>query len=329
MNDLAIVRDQGNGGYNLALGEPFFLSDTLDWTHNLKVNGPFYYPLFSGNKDLLEELNLIHPNKHIVITNGAKQAIAASLYAFKEVNGYTSAYVPAPHWVSYPTMLKSAGFMHEAVNEKRHTSRLLTIDTALNNPDGRIATDEVDLLDCAYAHEVYGYDASVMPKHRASIWSAAKLYGLSGLRIGYAVFEDTILAQKAALFVEITTSGVSAVSQQYMAKVLKHSRQYPEEMAQLYKDARKILMWNSEAFNEYIAPYCAILRGSSADNRGMFAYFKARDIKHFDKALKTAKVMIVNGSACGEKEDGWYRMSLGHRYKTTLEALKALSTALK
>ena len=77
MNDLAIVREQ-NGGYNLALGEPFFLIDTLAWTHNLQVNGPYYYPLFSGNKDLLEELKLLHPDKFIVVANGAKQAIAAA-----------------------------------------------------------------------------------------------------------------------------------------------------------------------------------------------------------------------------------------------------------
>jgi aspartate/methionine/tyrosine aminotransferase len=329
MNDLAIVREQSSGSYNLALGEPFFLSDVLDWTHNLKVSGPFYYPLFSGNKELLEELQVLHPNKHVVIANGAKQAIAASLYAFKEIEDYTSAHVPAPHWVSYPTMLKSARLDRELVNDGRELYKYLTIDTALNNPDGRIATDAVDILDCAYSHQVYGYNMGVMSKHRVSIWSAAKLYGLSGLRIGYAVFDDIVLAQKAALFVEITTSGVSAISQQYMTQVLKYTRQHPNEVNQLYKEARAILNRNADMFNEYIAPYCSIIKGASTDRRGMFAYFKANDAKKFDKALKESNVMVVSGSACGEKEDGWYRMSLGHRQELTTEALEKLHTALK
>ncbi len=323
MDDMAIVRSQ-DSGYNLALGEPFFLSDTLNWANNLKVNGPYYYPLFSGNKELLEELDILHPGKFIVVANGAKQAIAASLYAFKEIESYTSAYFPKPHWVSYPTMVKSAGLYIESGDGSRLAHKCLTIDTALNNPDGRIATEEVDILDCAYGHEVYGYDMSTMPKHRVSIWSAAKLFGLSGLRVGYAVFDVPILAKKAALFVELTTSGVASISQQYMTQVLKHTRQHPEEVAQLYKDARKILKCNADVFNKYIASYCSILKGVSTDNKGMFAYFKVEDFKRFDKMLEAARVMVVSGNACGEKEPGWYRMSLGHRHDVIAEALQSL-----
>ncbi len=328
MDDLQIVRDQ-NGGFNLALGEPFFLSDTLSWANNLNVNGPYYYPLLGGNKELLEELQLLHPGKFIVIANGAKQAIAASLYSFKEVENYNSAYFPAPHWISYPTMVKSAGMKLEIKNEPRELHKFVSIDTALNNPDGRIATEEVDILDCAYASSVYGYDMNTMPKHRVSIWSTAKLFGLSGLRIGYAVFNDPELAKKAALFVEITTSGVSAISQQYMTKVLKYTRQHPEELEQLYNDARHVLYGNGDIFNHYISSYCSILKGSSVDYKGMFAYFKVEDYKHFDKALTAARVMVVSGKACGEKEEGWYRMSLGHRHDLTLKALETLGAALK
>jgi aspartate/methionine/tyrosine aminotransferase len=327
MNDLAIVRSQEDG-FNLALGEPFFLSDALAWTNYLKVNGPYYYPLFGGNKDLLEELQLIYPGKFVVVTNGAKQAIAASLYAFKEVENYTFAHVPAPYWVSYPTMIKSAGMSMEQINQQRELHKFLKIDTALNNPDGRIATDEVDLLDCAYAHSVYNYDVKSMPKHRVSIWSAAKLFGLSGLRVGWAAFDDPELAKKAALFVEITTSGVSAISQQYMTNVLKRTRLYPDEMKQLYSDARKTLQYNADMFNDVVAKHCSIVKGASTDRRGMFAYFKIDDYARFDKALKTAKLLVVSGNACGEKELGWYRMSMGHRSEHTEQALESLRTQL-
>jgi aspartate/methionine/tyrosine aminotransferase len=327
MNDMQIVRNQ-DGGFNLALGEPFFIIDSLVWTHNLKVNGPFYYPLFSGDKDLLEELQLLYPGKHIVVTNGCKQAIAASLYAFKEVEGHTTVHFPAPYWISYPTMVKSAGMAIEYKNEPRDVCKFLSVDTLINNPDGREATDEVDLLDCAYAHKVYGYNSTTMPKHRVSVWSAAKLFGLSGLRIGWAVFDDPVLAKKAALFAEITTSGVSSVSQQYMAKVLKHTRQHPEEMDKLYADARRILSSNADVFNELIAKHCSVIKGASTDGRGMFAYFKVEDHIKFESALKESRVLVVTGTACGEKEPGWYRMSLGHRHDFTVKALEKLGAEL-
>ncbi len=322
---MAIVRDQ-NDGYNLALGEPFFLSDVMGWTHNIEVVGPYYYPLFSGDKVLLEELQLLYPGKHIVVMNGAKQAIAATLYAMKELEGYTSAYFPSPYWLSYPTMVKLAGLSREL--ESNSKAKTIKIDTMLNNPDGRIAAEAVDILDCAYSHSVYGLEQELVP-HRVSIWSAAKLYGLSGLRIGWAVFEDPKLAQKAAFFTEITTSGVSNISQQHMAKVLKYTRQNNRFVKSLYNDARQLLIHNAELFNECIAPHCDVVKGASTEHRGMFAYFKVNDINNFEAALKKSRVLVVNGKACGETEPGWYRMSLGHRNEFVQQAIGVLASCMK
>lgn len=332
-SDHQMMRGHNDDSYNLAVGEAFFLADTLYWAHDINPGqmGPFYYPLATGNKEILEELQLLFPGKHIVITNGGKQAIAAALYALRKAyKHYSTAYHVAPYWPSYPTLIKAAKLTVEEGGDIHHNYNPLRLSTLINNPDGSVAQEACDLLDCAYAHSVYGWNG-VMPSNKISVWSAAKLFGLAGLRIGWLVTEDPLLASQAEFFMEITTSGVSVASQVYLTRVLKYQREHVDEIKNSYNEARKILLCNGDTFNNLITPYCSIVQGVPTSGRGMFAWFKVQsELKEqFDNAVKTANIRLVTGDACGQKEKGWYRISMGHRIDFTQEALGKLAEELK
>jgi bifunctional pyridoxal-dependent enzyme with beta-cystathionase and maltose regulon repressor activities len=62
----------------------------------------------------------------------------------------------------------------------------------------------------------------------------------------------------------------------------------------------------------------------------MFAWFQIAP-EHQDKfttAITELKIKLVTGDACGVKEKGWYRMSMGHRINFTQEALEKLSSMM-
>jgi len=328
-SDYAMMRGHDDYGYNFAVGEAFFLADNLYWASTRQTGfGPFYYPLAVGEKELTEELQALHPNKHIVITNGGKQAIAAALYAFRNVYSYSSAAHSAPYWPSYPTLIKAAKLMIEERDGKKE-SPTLKLSTLINNPNGAVSVDECDLLDCAYAHSVYGWQ-SEWPIHKVSVWSAAKLFGVAGLRLGWLVTSDQRIAEKVAFYQEITTSGVSVLSQRYGAQLLKYQREHSDVAAATYEAARNVLLRNGEIFNQTMGPFCSVIQGVPLDGRGMFSWFRV-DSEYkdrFDAAINKLKIKLVTGDGCGVKENGWYRMSMGHRTSYTQEALEQLNTEI-
>lgn len=321
-SDYAMMRGHDTAGYNFAVGEAFFLADTLFWASTRQTGyGPFLYPLAAGEKELVEEVQLLHPGKHVVITNGGKQAIAAALYAFKSVYKHSSAFHSVPFWPSYPTLIKAAGL------DMAEDS--LRISTLVNNPNGAIADDICDILDCAYAHWVYGWQDE-WPEHKVSVWSTAKMFGTAGIRLGWLITDDKKIAEQAELYQEITTSGVSVLTQRYGARMLKYQREHKDIVDASYETARDILIKNGDLFNQVMGPYCSVIQGVPLDGRGMFAWFRVEQDHHerFIAAINKLNIKLIRGESCGMIEKDWYRMSMGHRTNFTQEALEKLNNEL-
>ncbi len=329
-HDLQMARGAADGETNLAIGEPFFLQELL--LRYMRVQGiskALTYPRIGGEPELLEELHRQLPQyQHIIVTNGAKQAIEAAFFAFRTVEKKSSVFHQAPYWPSYPTLAKSQGLGFN--DAAPYEAQIFTV-TSPNNPDGAQFTlmkRMPDLWDAAYAQPLYGYHG-VPPPHRVAIFSAAKQLGLSGLRVGWLATNDSLLASAAAYFVEITTSGVSIPSQMHLAGCLKAFRD-PNQLGELTErsfEARAALMTNGNSFNELVHDMTQTTRGVPLDGSGMFAWSKARDSERFGRALKAAKVKVVTGDACGQYEPGWFRMSMGNIPEVTLQALQRLREA--
>lgn len=318
-----MARGNIEGGFNLAVGEPEFLQARLWFGPLLDFSTSFPYPTIDGHKLLLEELKLKYPKKYIVITNGAKQALLAAFYAYKQIDQIKGIVHDSPYWPSYPTLAKLSGL---TFNTKATLEKEIFCVTSPNNPNGRQPKwwNECDVWDAVYASQLYGH-CETPSRHEVSIYSAAKLLGLSGLRIGWLVTGNKEIASHAANYVEFTTSGVALPTQFYVGQCLTQMREAPPYAA--LDKARADLLENGEIFRHYLGHYVKSYEGVPADGTGMFAWFSVEDPYYFNEALGRSKIRLVSGPACGGGEN-FYRMSMGLVPKKTDEALDILRKEL-
>lgn len=314
-HDWQMAKTSEPGTINLAVGEPFFLQHHLYnrtiFSDELATGLRFAetaYPPLGGDHGLIDRIKkYVAPGyDYIVITNGAKQGIAAAFYAAKEVMGFKAVYHKPPYWPSYPTIAKEAGLEFNSITTPYASAVCIT---SPNNPDGDQDFNTVGtyfLWDAAYAHKIYGYKG-IAPKHNVAVFSAAKMFGVSGLRIGFVATNDERLAKSIAYYVEITTSGVSIASQLILSRLLDAHEAYSNEVDDLYVGARKCLLNNAESFNKLIAPFCTKV---SDLRSGMFAWFQPADLERFNMAIVASKIKLVTGDACGHQPNH-FRMSLG------------------
>lgn len=318
-----MAKSEEPGWTNLAIGEPVFLRDEL-WgpcAETPKFLCSTRYPSMGGHPTLLESLREEHRGKHVVVTCGAKQGLLAAFYAFKK-RGMSTVQHTAPYWPSYPTLAQLSGM---AFSDMPYMiEKPVWCLTSPNNPDGSMhaAFERPDVWDAAYAHPVYGQSPDDgHPDAKVSVWSAAKLYALSGTRVGWCVTDDEDLADDMAYYVEITTSGVSTLAQREVAwarDTIEHY--YPSP----YREARLTLLRNGELFRRHLGDLCLSVNGVPESGKGMFAWFAVDEHERFEKALKRAKVRVVTGDACGARQPGWYRMSMGLDNDTTEKALSSI-----
>lgn len=334
--DKFMVRGNDPDGFiNLSVGEPLFLRRHLQFPTTFEPVRQSSYPPYKGAGRLLEELKRLHPGKHVVVTNGAKGALMSAFYAYRKLLGKMAVYHEAPLWPSYPTLAGLSGLSFQSnpwtLGDTTFNRRYISAKTVLNNPDGR-TTDKVelghyDILDCAYCHPVYGWDGE-LPPHTVSVWSAAKLFGYSGDRVGWLVTEVPELADLAADYVEKTTSGVSTRSQEVVADVLAYIRMHVCEVARMYEDARTDLLYNCMQFVRTFGPAVRNAWGDTTYT-GMFGWVEPR-CKDFDAVLKEAKVLAVPGTACGDMMGPVrWRLSLGQEPAVVRMALESIGDVMR
>ncbi len=323
-NDLLLVRETEPGWYNMSVGEPFFLQQNTYFNEKPFIStSDMTYPPLGGKQELVDLVKRTNTlaREFVIITNGAKQALLAALYAYKVVFKKNT-YLPMhkPYWLSYPTLLEMSGYIEETniVN----TDRAIHICTSPNNPDGIESFDNCDIWDAAYYSNVYG--ATYTPRHWViSVWSAAKMYGLSGARIGYATTSHMALARAMAEYVEKTTSGVSTDSQDRLIKVLKDSCLNP--CVNRFETARKVLLENGRIFKDKLIKYIGDYAGVPRNGKGMFAWVNIPDLT--PEKLHKAKVRAIPGNVCGV-DGSWWRFSMGHSNDITEMACESIAAQL-
>lgn len=329
--DMQMARGEIEGGYNLAVGEPVLIQQHVRFPPFV-VKPPFPYPTLDGHPALITELRKRHNERYIVVTNGAKQALAAAFYAYKKNADRSAVAHPAPYWPSYPTLARQVGMYFRG---GRGYDDYVNCVTHPNNPDGAEHKfgEIYDVWDAVYAHSVYGWDYTV-PEHQCSVWSASKLLGLSGVRVGWLATEEKWLADAAREHVELTTSGVSVPAQQIVADALLALNVEPAYYKEAYRQARRAMLKNGKLFREIMGEYCVEIEGVPRNGKGMFAWFQTAPATNFAEALRRAKVAAVSGDACGMDKDsrfncsGWWRMNMCHDNNYTEAALLAVRGAL-
>jgi aspartate/methionine/tyrosine aminotransferase len=208
------------------------------------------------------------------------------------------------------------------------------IHASPNNPDGlirggpfvegKVPNGCSVVWDAAYAHRLYGWRHSHFPGyHDISVWSGGKLTGNTGARVGWLSTDDEFLADRARQYVEQTTSGVS-VDAQVAVTVDLEKLAYEPSIADEFRE--------SVSVNRLIITNALLQVDDDltdhTDEGGMFMWVYSPQSFKLNKALKTAKIAVLRGEACGMKAPGWYRWSLGQSNEFTRNAMNALTKGL-
>jgi len=302
----ALYRQLNQTGNKLKMPK---LNDLTKWT---------YQPA-AGKPDLVAILEKKYDTR-VVVCNGAKQALAAAMYSFRQ-NGISNIYYDKPYYPANPSLAKSVGLTW--CDSGSADSFLIT---SPNNPDGKNHSS-LDLLrwyyigptihDAAYYTDIYLPDDQItLPLCHIQVFSMSKMYGLSGLRIGYAVCHSEKYYQDMVNYIEMTTAGVSTASQDIARNIEMFFRDNPACYKAFVSEARASIALARKEL-EKLDP--EVLELMPCQSNSMFGWFK-RGPKLDNK---TAKVHILDGSLFGAP--GMMRMNIAHPPEVIREAVERLN----
>lgn len=295
-------------------GDPYKMPeirDILKWE---------YQPA-AGKPDLVSVLEKKY-DARVVVCNGAKQSLSAAMYAFKQ-QGCANIYYAKPFYPGNPAL---TGFAGLAWSDERAPDS--TLITSPNNPDGTNYSN-LDLIewrykgpmihDAAYYTDIYLPDGQMtLPMGDIQVFSASKMYGLSGLRIGYAVVHNEKYYKDVVNYMEMSTAGVSAPSQDIVRNLELLFKEHPEYYTAFVIEARESIRLAREELKE-LDP--EVLELMPCQSNSMFGWFK-RGPRYDNKA---AKVHMIDGEAFGQP--GMIRMNIAHPVETIREAVRRLNEA--
>lgn len=315
---------------DLSFGEPKVVVEALFRQLN-RFGDPFKMPTLqdlpkweyqpaAGKPDLVSLLEKKYGAK-VVVCNGAKQALNAALSAFKR-SDLKRIYYDKPFYPANPALTESTGLIWS--DKGGHDCLLIT---SPNNPCGKNYSN-IDLLDfrhqgplihdAAYYTPVYLPDSQMqIPIGDIQIFSMSKMYGVSGLRIGYAVIHNEKYYQHVVNFIEETTAGVSTASQDIARNIELMFREHPEYYDQFCQEARQSIMLARKELDR-LNPN--VLEAVPCQSNSMFGWFKAGP--QLDNV--SAKVHILPGELFGQP--GMMRMNIAHPPEVIREAVDRLNS---
>ncbi|KAK4767880.1 hypothetical protein SAY87_003021 [Trapa incisa] len=175
--------------------------------------------------------NAITNGYHIVIGTGSSQLFQAALYALSsDATEPVSVVSAAPYYSSYPVItdcLKSGLYKWEGdARAFDKTGPYIELVTSPNNPDGFVRQSVVNRSGGILIHDFAYYWPQYTPitapaDYDLMLFTISKSSGHAGMRIGWALVKDEIVARKMVKYIEVNTIGVSKDSQLRASKVLR------------------------------------------------------------------------------------------------------------
>lgn len=313
----------------------------------------------------LRDSGLDYAPSQVLVTNGAKQAVANTFAALCDPG--TEVLIPAPYWVTYPEIVRycggvpveiptdeTTGFrvsveqLEEATTER--TKVLLFVSPS--NPTGAVyGRDEMERIaewaaaagiwvvtDEIYGKLVYGDSefCSLPSLHpdladrSVVIDGVAKSYAMTGWRVGWMCGPSDLIAAASRLQGH-QTSNVANVSQYAAIAALTGTQQPVEEMRTAF-DRRRILMYGM--LSEMPGVLCAEPQGAFycfPSVKGLMgATIGGRTLNSSDDVaaalIETAKIAVVPGEGFGAP--GYLRLSYALGDEAIAEGLGRMSKAI-
>jgi aspartate aminotransferase len=304
-----------------------------------------------------ENYNRLVAPENVLITNGAKQSLFNIFYSI--LNPQDEVIVIAPYWVSYPEMIKMCIGIPVVVTPEdgTFTPRFEDIERAVtsstraiivnspNNPSGAIYPPEliekiVELCErkgifmiCDDIYHKLTFDRNVAPpaysftkkdvenSHIIVVNGVAKLYGMTGFRVGWVVAPRELVKVMTNVLAQ-TTSCVSPVAQAAAEGALNGLQSVVEALRLQIQNNRDVVLQEMKSFNgaRLIEPkgtFYALL-----DLRA----FNGNSVELSRFLLKKALVVTVPGKEFGM--EGHIRISFAGSVKDITEGIARIKWAL-
>lgn len=283
---------------NLSIGEPDFFVPRFIKDAAIKAIEENYsfYPPVAGFPELREAIakklwrdnNVKYAPDQIVVSNGAKQAIANTFFAILDPGD--EVIVPAPYWVSYTELIKLAGgvpviiessienefkIFPEQIKEAITSRTRAFIFSSPNNPSGLVYTRnelyEFARLFAEYpdiyiiSDEIYelinflGKTTSIAEFEEVHdqvivINGLSKAYAMPGWRIGYSA-SNPVVAKAIQKVQGQMTSGANTIGQRAAIAALEQDPETCQdlhEMKKAFKERRDYLVEKLTEIDEMI-----------------------------------------------------------------------------
>lgn len=294
--------------------------------------------------------------ENIVVSAGAKQALFNFLLA--AVQEGDEVVFPAPYWVSYPEMVKLAGGTPVVVRPQKSKLQVTFEEMACavtektkaillnspNNPSGlifdadfisrvvRLAEEKniFLLMDDIYHKLVFDgrtcpnpYDYAKNAQNLVIANGVSKLYGLTGLRIGWAVSANKPLIAAMGRMQAQSTSCNSDLSETAAAAALNGDQGCIDELRSLLQHNRDVLL------NELAQiPHIAVQKPQGTFySFGDFSYYNPDSQALAQYLLEKALVAVVPGAAFGL--EGHLRISFCADEESIVQGVRRIKQALE
>lgn len=295
--------------------------------------------------------------ENVIVTNGAKQSLFNIFYSI--LNPQDEVIVIAPYWVSYPEIIKMCMGRPVIVTPEdgTFTPRFEDIEKAVtsytraiivnspNNPSGAIYPPGLiqKLVDFCERKGIYlvcddiyhkltfdGKEAvpatrftqkDIENSHIIIVNGVAKLYGMTGFRVGWVVGPRELVRVMTNVTAQ-TTSGVSPVSQAAAEGALNGLQSVVEALRLQIQNNRDVLLQEMKSFNgaRLIPPDGTFY--ALPDLRA----FNTSSVELSKFLLKKALVVTVPGREFGM--EGHIRLSFSGTVKDVTEGIARIKWAL-
>lgn len=291
----------------------------------------------------------------VIISAGAKQALFNFLLA--AVNEGDEVVFPAPYWVSYPEMVKLCDgtpvAVHPAAGLQVTAEEILAAVTPRTkailinspcNPTGQIFSADFIKTIVEYTErkniflvmdDIYHrlvFDGNTVPnpcayageaQHLVLINGVSKLYGLTGLRIGWAVCARKDLIAAMGRMQAQSTSCNSDLSETAAAAALNGDQGCVSELQKQLEANRDVLLAELARIPHVKVQKPAGTFYAFAD----FSHYDASSVHLAQFLLEKAMVAVVPGNAFGA--EGYLRISFCADQASITEGVRRIAAALE
>ncbi len=314
-----------NSKYPLCWGDPVVVRQALFnfFTPNVKIDT--YNSGYECGKTTaqLERLTKILSErvlgvKHdfLVLTTGAMQALDVLFKAYK-IQGRNNVMTFDTYFLFYPKVAKMNDVEFNGL--RKSADNVIFLADSPSNPEGltrEFCADQGCIWDAVYNNPIYKSTITSPPIHEVAVGSFGKLFGLSGLRVGWIATNNYELAKQVKDLVDYSTCGVPTPSQSILIQIL-YRYLYTGEIGKSFETLARQKIDNNK---DEISKISHIFDGQDLPVNGMFYFPKATDKAR--KILKKADVGFVEGKFCGDEDS--IRLNLAQSNDLTQKAVASV-----